>query len=127
MASGIRVKRKDSASRRMASRLGSSAPTGLLGDEIASDTGCGLRRCFAAEQPSWTLPYFDHMHRFLIALMLRDGVGVGFVPVNHRRAIGRPVQNTPTSGVCWSSVQDLCWACAGCSGAYRGKTEIREL
>ena len=30
------------------------------------------------------LPYFDHQHRFLIALMRREGVGVSFVPVGHR-------------------------------------------
>jgi hypothetical protein len=48
----------------------------------AADTGCGLkafrREVFAA------LPYFDHMHRFLITLTLREGWQVRFVPVNHR-------------------------------------------
>jgi glycosyltransferase involved in cell wall biosynthesis len=81
MVSGVRVRRRDSASRRLASRIGNGVRSWLLKDG-ATDTGCGLkafrRDAFLA------LPYFDHMHRYLIALMRRDGWGVGFVPVNHR-------------------------------------------
>jgi dolichol-phosphate mannosyltransferase len=122
MASGIRVKRKDSASRRMASRLGNSLRNRLLGDG-ASDTGCGLK--VFRRQAYLDLPYFDHMHRFLIALMLRDGVGVGFVPVNHRpRLTGR--SKYTNFGRLLVSVQDLLgvrWL----QRRHRGKTEIREL
>ena len=81
MVSGVRVKRKDTASRRIASRLGNRFRNFMLGDG-ASDTGCGLkafrRDAFLA------LPYFDHMHRFLIALVQREGWKVGYSPVNHR-------------------------------------------
>jgi hypothetical protein len=36
------------------------------------------------------LPYFDHMHRFMAALMLREGYAVEFLEVNHRqRSAGR--------------------------------------
>ena len=81
MVSGVRVKRKDSASRRIASRLGNRFRNTMLGDG-ASDTGCGLkafrRDAFLA------LPYFDHMHRFLIALVQREGWKVAYAPVNHR-------------------------------------------
>jgi hypothetical protein len=36
------------------------------------------------------LPYFDHMHRFMPALMLREGYAVEFLEVNHRvRGAGR--------------------------------------
>jgi glycosyltransferase involved in cell wall biosynthesis len=81
MASGVRVKRKDTASRRIASRLGNGFRNLMLGDG-ASDTGCGLkafrRDAFLA------LPYFDHMHRFLIALVQREGWKVAYAPVNHR-------------------------------------------
>jgi hypothetical protein len=81
MVSGVRVKRRDSASRRLASRIGNRARDWLLKDG-AADTGCGLkvfqREAFLA------LPYFDHMHRYLIALVRREGGQVGFVPVNHR-------------------------------------------
>ena len=87
MVSGVRVKRQDSASRRLASKVGNGFRNWLLHDG-ASDTGCGLK-AFRREA-YLRLPYFDHQHRFLIALMRREGYGVGFVPVGHRpRGAGR--------------------------------------
>ncbi len=81
MVSGVRVKRQDKASRRLASRLGNGLRNALLGDG-ASDTGCGLK---AFHRDMFLgLPYFDHMHRFLIALTQREGGRVGYAPVNHR-------------------------------------------
>ena len=81
LVSGVRAKRRDTFSRRLASRIGNGVRSRLLGDG-ASDTGCGLkafrRDAFLA------LPYFDHMHRFIITLMLREGHDVRFVDVNHR-------------------------------------------
>jgi glycosyltransferase involved in cell wall biosynthesis len=87
MVSGVRVKRRDTASRRLASRLGNGLRNLLLNDG-AVDTGCGLK---AFRRDAYlALPYFDHQHRFLIALMRREGGGVGFVPVGHRpRGAGR--------------------------------------
>ena len=122
MVSGIRIKRKDSASRRLASLLGNGLRNRLLGDG-ASDTGCGLKAF--RRQAFLDIPYFDHMHRFLIALMLRDGVGVAYVPVNHRpRLTGR--SKYTNFGRLLVSVQDLLgvrWL----QRRHRGKTEIREL
>jgi glycosyltransferase involved in cell wall biosynthesis len=87
LVSGVRVKRRDTASRRAASRLGNGLRQWLLADG-ATDTGCGLkafRRTAFLE-----LPYFDHIHRYLIALVRRDGWEVAFVPVGHRpRLAGR--------------------------------------
>ncbi|MBS0469496.1 MAG: glycosyltransferase family 2 protein [Proteobacteria bacterium] len=81
VVSGVRAKRRDTVSRRLASRFGNAVRARLLNDG-ASDTGCGLkafrRDAFLA------LPYFDHIHRFIITLMLRDGYEVRFVEVNHR-------------------------------------------
>jgi dolichol-phosphate mannosyltransferase len=81
VVSGVRAKRKDTYSRRMASRLGNAIRASLLNDG-AADTGCGLkafrRDAFLA------LPYFDHIHRFIITLMIREGYEVRFVEVNHR-------------------------------------------
>jgi glycosyltransferase involved in cell wall biosynthesis len=87
MVSGVRVKRRDTASRRLASRAGNGLRNMLLKDG-ATDTGCGLK---AFRRDAYLqLPYFDHQHRFLIALMRREGYGVGFVPVGHRaRMAGR--------------------------------------
>jgi len=87
MVSGVRIKRQDTASRRLASRLGNGFRSWLLKDG-ATDTGCGLK-AFRREA-YLALPYFDHQHRFLIALMRREGFGVSFVPVGHRaRGSGR--------------------------------------
>jgi len=87
MVSGVRVKRQDTASRRLASRAGNGFRNWLLNDG-ATDTGCGLK---AFRRDAYLqLPYFDHQHRFLIALMRREGYGVSFVPVGHRaRTSGR--------------------------------------
>jgi dolichol-phosphate mannosyltransferase len=87
MMAGERTKRQDSWKKRMASRCGNRIRRRLLSDN-AQDTGCGLkvfrREAFLA------LPYFDHMHRYLITLMLREGYEVRFMPVGHRpRGAGR--------------------------------------
>jgi len=87
LVSGVRVKRKDNASRRFASRAGNGLRQAVLHDG-AVDTGCGLKafRRYAFLD----LPYFDHIHRYLIALVQREGWQVAFVPVGHRaRMAGR--------------------------------------
>ena len=87
MVGGERVKRRDSFAKRLASRIGNGARKRLLGDN-ANDTGCGLK-AFRREA-FLRLPYFDHIHRYLPALMLREGYSVEFRPVNHRhRETGR--------------------------------------
>ena len=53
----------------------------LLHDDTP-DTGCGLK--LFPRALFLDLPYFDHMHRFLPALVLRAGGAVRSVPVNHR-------------------------------------------
>jgi glycosyltransferase involved in cell wall biosynthesis len=81
LVSGVRVKRQDKASRRLASRIGNGLRQRLLNDG-AVDTGCGLK---AFRRDAFLeLPYFDHIHRYLIALVRRDGWEVAFVPVGHR-------------------------------------------
>jgi glycosyltransferase involved in cell wall biosynthesis len=87
MVGGERVKRRDSAAKRWASRLANGVRRRLL-DDGAADTGCGLK---AFRRDAFlNLPYFDHMHRYLPALMLREGYEVAFRPVGHRpRASGR--------------------------------------
>jgi dolichol-phosphate mannosyltransferase len=81
LVSGIRAKRKDTYARRMASRFGNGIRARLLNDG-AADTGCGLK--VFRRDAFLDLPYFDHIHRFLITLMIREGYEVQFVPVNHR-------------------------------------------
>ena len=87
MVAGERTKRQDNWKKRTASRLGNSIRRKLLGDS-AKDTGCGLK--IFRREAFLALPYFDHMHRYLITLMLREGYEVRFISVGHRpRGAGR--------------------------------------
>jgi glycosyltransferase involved in cell wall biosynthesis len=87
LASGVRTKRRDTFSRRLASRFGNGLRNWILRDG-ATDTGCGLKAI--RHEVFLVLPYFDHYHRFLIALVQREGWQTRFVPVNHRaRTAGR--------------------------------------
>lgn len=81
MVAGERQVRRDSAAKRWASSLANRLRRGLLKDG-AADTGCGLKVFY--REAFLRLPYFDHMHRYLPALMRREGFAVGFVPVSHR-------------------------------------------
>ncbi len=81
MVAGRRAKRKDNVWKKFGSRVGNGVRKRLLKDK-ADDTGCGLK-AFRREA-FIQLPYFDHMHRFLPALMLREGFDVEFRDVNHR-------------------------------------------
>lgn len=78
---GWRVKREDSASKRWASRIANGIRARLLGD-ATPDTGCGIK--LFEREAFLDLPAFDHMHRFLPALMQRAGWRTLSVPVNHR-------------------------------------------
>lgn len=78
---GWRVNRQDSGSKRWASKWANAIRSRLLRDETP-DTGCGIK---LFERAAFLdLPYFDHMHRYLPALMQRAGWQVRSVPVNHR-------------------------------------------
>jgi dolichol-phosphate mannosyltransferase len=78
---GWRVNRQDTGSKRWASRFANAIRSRLLRDETP-DTGCGIKLFERAL--FLDLPYFDHMHRYLPALVQRAGWRVTSVPVNHR-------------------------------------------
>jgi len=78
---GWRVNRQDSGSKRWASKWANAIRSRLLRDETP-DTGCGIK--LFERDAFLDLPYFDHMHRYLPALMQRAGWQVKSVPVNHR-------------------------------------------
>jgi dolichol-phosphate mannosyltransferase len=69
-------------------RLGSSQGSGASGvrqwllQDNTRDTGCGLK--LFSREAFLRLPYFDHIHRFMPALMLREGYRIAHVDVNHR-------------------------------------------
>ena len=87
LVAGHRVKRRDTRLVRLSSRVANVVRSSILRDGTP-DTGCGLKvfgRSLFLE-----LPYFDHMHRFMPALVRRSGGRVISVPVNHRpRLTGR--------------------------------------
>ena len=78
---GWRVNRRDSASKRWASRWANAIRSRLLHD-ATPDTGCGIK--LFEREAFLDLPYFDHMHRYLPALMQRAGWKTSSIPVNHR-------------------------------------------
>jgi dolichol-phosphate mannosyltransferase len=81
LIAGWRTQRRDSGFTRWQSRIANGVRSKLLGDGTP-DTGCGLKVYTRAMFVS--LPYFDHMHRFMPALVRRAGGEVHSVPVNHR-------------------------------------------
>lgn len=81
MLAGWRANRRDTWLRRVSSKVANGVRSGLLKD-ATPDTGCGLK--VFGRETFLRLPYFDHMHRFLPALVQRQGGRVESVVVNHR-------------------------------------------
>jgi dolichol-phosphate mannosyltransferase len=100
---GWRVNRQDSGSKRWASKFANALRAWLLRD-ATPDTGCGIK--LFEREAFLDLPYFDHMHRFLPALMQRAGWGTTSVPVNHRpRTAGASKYNNLRRA--WVGLADL--------------------
>ncbi len=87
LVGGVRARRQDTASNRQASVWANRIRRKLLNDD-AADTGCGLK--VFRRQAFLQLPYFDHIHRYLPALMIREGYRNLYLDVDHRhRETGR--------------------------------------
>lgn len=78
---GWRVQRRDSGSKRWASQWANAIRAYVLRDDTP-DTGCGIK--LFERDAFLDLPGFDHMHRYLPALMQRAGWRTVSVPVHHR-------------------------------------------
>lgn len=81
LVGGVRAKRQDSGAKRQASLWANRIRRKLLGDD-ADDTGCGLKAF--RRDIFLRLPYFDHIHRYLPALMIREGYQNLYLNVDHR-------------------------------------------
>ena len=81
LVGGVRQKRQDSEAKLWASRWANRIRKRLLGDD-ADDTGCGLKAF--RRDVFLRLPYFDHVHRYLPALMIREGYENRYMPIGHR-------------------------------------------
>ena len=100
---GWRVERRDTASKRWASRFANAIRARLLHDDTP-DTGCGIK--LFERDAFLELPSFDHMHRYLPALMQRAGWKTLSIPVNHRsRASGVSKYNNLQRA--WVGLSDL--------------------
>ncbi len=81
MVAGQREKREDNIIRILSSRIANTIRARILDDGVR-DTGCALK--MFRRDDYLALPYFNHMHRFLAALFIRNGVTVRLSPVRHR-------------------------------------------
>jgi glycosyltransferase involved in cell wall biosynthesis len=81
LVAGQRVGRKDTGFKKLQSRVANAVRSSILQDGTR-DTGCGLK-AFRREV-FLTMPYFDGLHRFLPALMRREGYEIAYVDVIDR-------------------------------------------
>jgi dolichol-phosphate mannosyltransferase len=103
LVQGQRVGRKASWFKRLQSRIANRVRAFVLGDGTR-DTGCGLK-CFPREV-YLALPYFDALHRFMPALVRREGLTIALVDVVDRpRLTG--VSNYGFFDRLWVGIGDL--------------------
>ncbi len=103
LVAGHRQKRQDTIAKRWASRIANRVRGRLLNDGTP-DTGCGLK--LFRRETYLELPYFDHNHRFLPALVMRAGGRTVSVRVNHRPR-ERGISNYGVFDRLWVSFADL--------------------
>ena len=104
MIAGQRRQRRDSWIKRISSRIANAVRRFLLRDDTP-DTGCGLK--VFHRETFLRLPCFDHMHRFLPALVLREGLQVRSVEVHHSPRAGGS-SKYGTLDRLWVGVIDIC-------------------
>lgn len=103
LAAGQRVGRKDTGFKRIQSRIANAVRKAILHDGTR-DTGCGLK-AFRREV-FLMMPYFDGLHRFLPALVRREGYEIAYVDVIDRpRRSG--VSNYGFFDRLWIGIMDL--------------------
>jgi len=103
LAIGHRVERIDQSRKRWASRFANALRQRVLRDQTP-DTGCGIKLFPRAH--FLRLPWFNHMHRYLPALTLRDGGQAVSIPVRHRARQGG-VSNYGVWDRAWVGIWDL--------------------
>jgi dolichol-phosphate mannosyltransferase len=119
LIAGQRVGRKASGFKKLQSRIANGVRGAVLRDGTR-DTGCGLK-AFRRDL-FLTLPYFDGLHRFLPALVRREGYDVGYVDVVDRPR-GSGVSNYGLWDRLWVGILDL----AGVWWLIRRKKRVPEI
>ncbi|HEX2511169.1 MAG TPA: glycosyltransferase family 2 protein [Xanthobacteraceae bacterium] len=103
LVAGQRVGRKDTGFKKLQSRIANGVRKTILNDGTR-DTGCGLK-AFPREV-FLSMPYFDGLHRFLPALVRREGLDIAYVDVVDRpRHSG--VSNYGFFDRLWIGIMDL--------------------
>ena len=119
LVAGQRVGRKASWFKKLQSRIANAVRSAVLRDGTR-DTGCGLKAF--RRDVFLSLPYFDGLHRFLPALVRREGYGLGYLDVVDRpRAHG--VSKYGMWDRLWIGILDL----AGVWWLIRRKKRIAEI
>jgi dolichol-phosphate mannosyltransferase len=103
LVAGQRVGRKDTGFKKFQSRIANGVRGAVLRDGTR-DTGCGLK-AFRRDL-FLSLPYFDGLHRFLPALVRREGYEIGYVDVVDRQR-GFGVSNYGMWDRLWVGILDL--------------------
>jgi dolichol-phosphate mannosyltransferase len=103
LIAGQRVGRKASGFKKLQSRIANGVRNAVLRDGTR-DTGCGLKAF--RRDVFLTLPYFDGLHRFLPALVRREGFDIGYVDVVDRPR-GTGVSNYGLWDRLWVGILDL--------------------
>lgn len=97
LVQGQRMRRQDTLSKRLASRFANSIRNAALHDRVR-DSGCGMKAFPRAAYLN--LAYFDHLHRFMPAMILREGLIVETTPVTHsERSAGSSKYNNLQRGL----------------------------
>lgn len=105
MMCGIRANRRDSALRRISSRIANRVRAALLHDNI-TDVGCSMRVFRRAGLARFRM--FRNAHRFLPALFIMHGLTVAEMPVNHRpRHAGSSKYGFGIHSRLWAGLYDL--------------------
>jgi glycosyltransferase involved in cell wall biosynthesis len=119
LIAGQRVGRQASGFKKFQSRIANAVRSAVLRDGTR-DTGCGLK-AFPREV-FLGLPYFDGLHRFLPALVKREGYAIGYVDVIDRPR-GAGVSNYGLFDRLWVGILDL----AGVWWLIRRKKRVPEI
>ncbi len=119
LVAGQRVKRKSGGFKKLQSRIANAVRDAVLRDGTR-DTGCGLKAF--RRDVFLRLPYFDGLHRFLPALVKREGYEIGYVDVVDRPR-GAGVSNYGMWDRLWVGILDL----AGVWWLIRRKKRIPEI
>lgn len=81
LVGGVRTRRKDTGSKRLASRAANWIRDAVLADNCP-DTGCGIKVYW--REAFLLLPFFTSLHRYLPALFQSYGYATAYAPVNDR-------------------------------------------